>query len=254
MDIRFDGKVAIVTGASLGIGKATALEFAKNGASVVVNYFQSKDSAEQIVEKIKADGGNAIAVRADVSKSQDVQRLINTTLDTFGEKIDILVNNAGSLIERRLIQDMTEELWEETMDVNLKSVYLCSSAIIPIMKKNNYGRIINLSSIAARNGGSVSATHYSSAKSAVLTFTKGLAKELANTGITVNGVAPGVITTPFHEKFSTTEIRDGFIKMIPLGREGTPEEIAYVILFLASEYSSYMLGETIEVNGGMWMD
>ena len=254
MKIKFDGKVVIITGASLGIGKATALEFAKSGASVVVNYFQSKEAAEQIVENIKTSGGKAVAIQADVSKSQDVQRLVKTTQDTFGERIDILVNNAGSLIERRSIQDMTEELWDETMDVNLKSVYLCSNAIIPIMKKNKYGRIINISSIAARNGGGIGATHYSASKAAVLTFTKGLAKELANTGITVNAVAPGVITTPFHDKFSTTEIREGFKKIIPLGREGTPEEIAYVILFLASDYSSYMLGETIEVNGGMWMD
>jgi len=254
MDIRFDGQVAIVTGASLGIGKATALEFAKSGASVVVNYFQSKDSAEEIVEKIKTDGGKAVAVQADVSKSEDVHRLFKTTQDTFGERVDILVNNAGSLIARRSIQEMADELWDETMDLNVKSVYLCSHAIIPIMKKYNYGRIINISSIAARNGGGVGATHYSSAKAAVLTFTKGLAKELAKTGIMVNGVAPGVITTPFHDKFSTKEIRDNFKKAIPLGREGTAEEIAYVILFLASEFSSYMIGETIEVNGGLWMD
>jgi len=254
MNIRFDDKVVIVTGASLGIGKATALEFAKSGASVVVNYFQSKDSAEQIVKKINSDGGKAVAVQADVSKSEDVQQLIKITQDTFGERIDILINNAGSLIERRSIQEMTEDLWNETMDVNLKSVYLCSNAIIPLMKKNNYGRIINISSIAARNGGGVGATHYSASKAAVLTFTKGLAKELANTGITVNAVAPGVITTPFHDKFSTKEIRNGFKKAIPLGREGTPEEIAWAVLFLASEFSSYMLGETIEVNGGLWMD
>ena len=254
MNIQFKNKVAIVTGASLGIGKETALGFAKAGASVVVNYFQSKESANQIVEKIKSVGGNAVAVQADVSKSEDVDRLINTTQDTFGEKIDILLNNAGSLLERRTMQDMTEELWDKTMDVNLKSVFLCCNAIIPIMKRQKYGRIINISSIAARNGGGVGATHYSAAKSAVLTFTKGLAKELANTGVTVNGVAPGVIATPFHDKFSTKEIREGFKKMIPLGREGTPEEVAHVILFLASEFSSYILGETIEVNGGMWMD
>jgi 3-oxoacyl-[acyl-carrier protein] reductase len=253
MNIRFDGKVVIVTGASLGIGKATALEFARSGASVVVNYFHSQDSAQQIVEQIKSEGGAAFAFQADVSSDADVDRLVGTTIEMYGN-IDILINNAGSMIERRPMEQMTEALWQETLDVNLKSVYLCCNAVVPVMKRNSFGRIINVSSIAARNGGGWGATHYSTAKAGVLTFTKGLAKELAQTGITVNGVAPGVINTPFHEKFSSKEVREGLKKNIPLGREGEAKEIAYVILFLASEYSSYILGETIEVNGGMWMD
>lgn len=254
MDIRFDGKVVIVTGASLGIGSATGLEFARSGASVIVNYNRSEAAAKDVIDKIKSEGGTAFAVQADVSKARDVERLVRTTLNTYGNRIDILVNNAGSMIERRPQVDMTEELWDECMAVNLKSVFLCSHAVIPIMKENGSGRIINVSSIAARNGGGPGAGHYSAAKGGVLTFTKSLAKELANTGITVNGVAPGVIGTPFHDKFSSRDVRESFKKVIPLGREGKPEEIAYAILFLASDYASFILGETIEINGGHLMD
>ena len=149
---------------------------------------------------------------------------------------------------------MTEDLWDECMAVNVKSVYLCTQAVLPYMKKQGHGRIINLSSIAARNGGGIGVTHYSSSKAAVLTMTKGLAKELADTGITVNAIAPGVINTPFHDKYSPRELREQFKKLIPLAREGEAEEIAYAILFLASDYANFILGETIEINGGQLMD
>ncbi|TFG95869.1 MAG: 3-oxoacyl-ACP reductase FabG [Calditrichales bacterium] len=254
MEIRFDNKVVIVTGASLGIGKATAIEFGKAGASVVVNYNRSKESALDVVETIKSAGGKAIAVQADVSRADQVKTLIEKTVAAFGSRIDILVNNAGSLLERRTIEDMTEDLWDECMEVNIKSVYLCTQAVMPYMKKQNYGRIINLTSIAGRNGGGVGASHYSSSKAAVLTLTKGMAKELIPYGIIVNAVAPGVINTPFHDKFSTKELRESFVKMIPVGREGEAEEIAWPILFLASDYATFIVGETLEVNGGQLMD
>jgi len=254
MDIRFDGQVTLVTGASTGIGAATAIKFARSGASVVVNYNRSKNAANQVISTIEAEGGNAIAIQADVTKTKHVERLVATTRDSFGDRIDILVNNAGSLVERCTLENMSEALWDEVINLNLKSVFLCTHAVLPIMKKNGFGRIINVSSIAARNGGGPGTPHYAAAKAGVLTLTKNLAKQLANDNITVNNVAPGIITTPFHDQFSTPEIRQGFLERIPLGREGSPEEVAYSILFLASKFADYITGETIEINGGMLMD
>ncbi len=253
MDIRFDGKVALITGSGTGIGRATAIEFARNGAGVVVNYNVSAPAANEVIDFIKAEGGKAIAVQADITRKKDVDRLIQTALDTF-HGIDILVNNAGTLVERKTIEATSEELWDKIMDVNLKSVYLCTQAVIPIMKKKGSGRIINVTSVAARNGGGLGAGHYSAAKAGVLTLTKNLAKELAPTGILVNGISPGVIATRYHDIFTSPENRANAIKSIPLGREGKPEEVAYAILFLASEFATYILGETLEINGGIWMD
>jgi 3-oxoacyl-[acyl-carrier protein] reductase len=254
MNIRFDNKNVIVTGASTGIGRATAIEFARSGAKVVVNFYHSPEAANEVVDTIKSEGGEAIAVQADVSKTSDVDNLIKQSIDYFGDRIDILVNNAGGLLERKPIMDVDEGLWDECFDLNVKSVFLCCQAVVPVMKKQRHGKIVNVSSIAARNGGGPGATHYSTSKSAVLTFTKGLAKELARTGITVNNVAPGIITTPFHDKFTPKETRENLNKMIPVGREGTAQETAWSILFLASNYADYIVGETLEVNGGLLMD
>jgi len=253
MDIRFDSRVVIVTGASTGIGAATAIAFGKSGASVVVNYHSSRAAAENVVKTIEETGGKAIAVQADVTRKVEVDRLVQTTLDHFG-KIDILVNNAGGMVGRNTLEEMTERLWNQVMDLNLKSVYLCTQAVLPYMKKKKFGRIVNVSSIAARNGGGPGAGHYSATKAGVIALTKNWARELAATGIMVNAVAPGIINTPFHDKYTTPEVRKKFLDGIPLKREGKPEEIAYVILFLASDFASYILGETIEVNGGMLMD
>ena len=254
MDIRFDSKNVIVTGASTGIGRATALEFARCGANVVLNYFHSKKEAEEAVDIITSEGGKAMAIKADVSDTSQVQNLIKQSINYFGERIDVLVNNAGGLLERTPIMEVTEELWDACFDLNMKSVFLCCRAVVPVMKNHGSGKIINVSSIAARNGGGPGASHYSTTKSAVLTFTKGLAKELASTGITVNNVAPGVISTPFHDKFTPKDVRENFKKAIPLGREGTAREVAWSILFLASDYASYIVGETLEINGGLLMD
>jgi 3-oxoacyl-[acyl-carrier protein] reductase len=254
MNINFAGKTALITGASTGIGAATALEFGRCGASVVVNYNRSAHEADKVVNSIRSAGGHAVAIQADVSRADQVKKLVEQTAGEFNDKIDILVNNAGSLLERKTFEEMDEALWDQCFNLNTKSVYIVSQSVLPYMKKHNYGRIINVSSIAARNGGSVGAGHYSSAKAAVSCFTKNMAKELAGTGITVNGVSPGIITTPFHDQFTSDELRSKFKTMIPLNREGTPQEVAYTILFLASEFANFILGEMIEINGGQLMD
>jgi 3-oxoacyl-[acyl-carrier protein] reductase len=253
MDIRFDDKSVLVTGASSGIGRATAVEFAKAGARVVVHYFESKNAAEEVVKNIKEGGGEATAIRADVSRKEDARSLVEETSRLYGS-IHVLVNNAGSLIQRENLETMEESLWDRVMDVNLKSIFYVSQAVIPIMKSQKYGKIINLTSIAARMGGGVGAGHYSAAKGAILTLTKNMAKELAPYHIYVNALSPGIIDTRFHERFTSRELFNKFKEQVVLKRAGTSEECAYPILFLASDYASYILGETIEVNGGQLMD
>lgn len=253
MNIRFDDKVVLVTGASTGIGAATAIEFGKSGAKVVVNYHTSKEAADSVVQKISGEGGQAISVQADVTQKAGVNKLVQKTQETYGT-IDILVNNAGGLIGRSPLAEMSETLWDRVFELNMKSVFLVTQAVLPIMKEKKYGRIVNVASIAGRNGGGPGAGHYSATKAALISLTKSLAKELADSGIRVNAVNPGVITTPFHDKFTAPDVRENFKKIIPMKREGKPQEIAWPILFLASDYAGYILGESIEVNGGMLME
>jgi 3-oxoacyl-[acyl-carrier protein] reductase len=253
MKICFENKVALITGASTGIGAATAKEFGKSGAKVVVNYNSSKDAANAVVEEITSSVGEAIAVQADVTKKVEVDKLVKEALNKFGT-LDILVNNTGGLVGRSTFSEMTENLWNNVLELNMTTVFLVTHAVLPIMKRKKYGRIINVASIAGRNGGGPGAGHYSATKAALIALTKNLAKEVINDGILVNAVNPGVITTPFHDKFTTPAVRENFKKIIPLSREGTPEEIAWPILFLASDYASYIVGEAIEINGGMLMD
>lgn len=247
------GKVAIVTGAASGIGRATVQAFVNCGAAVTINFNRNESGAELLRKQITDSGGKVITVRADVTKAADVEALIKKTKDEFGA-VDVLVNNAGSLIERLRILDMSEERWDQVIDLNLKSAYLCSKAVAPTMIEQKSGVIINLSSIAGRNGGALGSMHYAAAKGGLISFTKGLAKELAPHGIRVNAVAPGVIDTPYHEQFSTPEMMKNYVSAIPLGRVGTSEDVAKVIAFLASDAAAYLIGETIEVNGGMYMD
>jgi len=251
--IDLSGKVALVTGASSGIGHATALALAASGARVAINYHRNEAGAEEARRNIAATGRQAIIVQGDVTRAADVDALVQRAQTELGP-IDILVNNAGSLIERLRLQELSEERWDQAMDLNLKSAFLCSKAIAGSMTERNAGAIINVSSIAGRNGGALGSIHYSAAKGGLIAFTKGLAKELAPFGVRVNAVAPGVIDTPYHEQFSTAEMMKTFASMIPLGRVGTAAEVARVIVFLASEAASYLCGETIEINGGMLMD
>jgi len=247
------GKVAIVTGASSGIGQATAEALANCGAAIAVNFHSNENGAKASCRKIVGNGGKAVAIRADVTIAAEVDNLVRRTTKELGP-VDIMVNNAGSLIERLRLLEMSEARWDQVVDLNLKSAFICSKAVAPSMIERKTGTIINLSSIAGRNGGALGSIHYSSAKGGLISFTKGLAKELAPFGVRVNAVSPGVIDTPYHEQFSSPEMMKNYVNAIPLGRVGTSEDVAKVIVFLASDAAGYLVGETIEVNGGMYMD
>ena len=241
------GKVALITGASSGIGAATAEVFAELGAKIAIGYHRNREGAE----KVRAKTG-ATAIHADVRDPAGIRALIESTTAALGP-IDILVNNAGSLVERLKIREITVEKWDNILDLNLKSAMLCSQAVAPSMIERKSGAIVNIVSIAGRNGGGPGAGPYAVAKGGLITFTKSLAKELAPHGIRVNAVSPGVIDTPFHEVFSTPETIRGFVAAIPMGRTGTPLECATAIAFLASDAAAYIAGETLEVNGGQLM-
>lgn len=245
----FTGKTVLVTGASSGIGWHAARMFAQSGARVLAHYHRNSEGAA----KLKAEG-DVVTVQADLSASGGLDPVAAAVKERFAGRVDILVNNAGSLVRRVRILEMDEALWDTVMNLNLKSAFLCVRAFLPGMVERKDGVIINISSIAGRNGGGPGATAYAAAKGALITFTKGLAKECAPLGVRVNAVAPGVIDTPFHQQFSTKEVIDNFIKAIPAGRMGSAEEVADTILFLASARARYLIGETIEVNGGMLMD
>jgi len=246
------GKVALITGASSGIGAATAAVLADLGARVAIGYHRNEAGAERVRQSILDAGGKAIAIRSDLRRADEISALVGRAATELGP-INILVNNAGSLIERMPLREQTEKLWDDVLNLNLKSAMLCSQAVAASMIEHKTGAIINLGSIAGRNGGGPGAGAYSVAKGALITFTKSLAKELAPHGVRVNAISPGVIDTPFHEVFSTPEMIRGFVGMIPLGRVGTPLECATVIAFLVSDAASYVVGETIEVNGGQLM-
>jgi len=250
--LELTGKVALVTGASSGIGAATAAVLADLGAHVAVGYFHNERGAVQVVEAIAQSGGRALALRADVSLASEIPPLVESVERSLGP-IDILVNNAGSLVKRQPLRELTEELWDEVLDLNLKSAAFCSRAVAPGMIERRRGAIVNVVSIAGRNGGGPGAGPYSTAKGGLIAFTKALARELAPHGVRVNAVSPGVIDTPFHEVFSTPEMIANFVKGIPLGRTGTSLECATAIAFLASGAASYIVGETLEVNGGQLM-
>jgi NAD(P)-dependent dehydrogenase (short-subunit alcohol dehydrogenase family) len=246
------GKVALVTGASSGIGAATARIFADLGARVAFTYHNNEKGAEQVRADVEKNGGKALVIKADVRNSKEVQSMIDRTGKELGP-IDLLINNAGSLVERQRIAQITDDRWNEILNLNLTSVMECCRIVAPSMAERKTGSIVNIVSIAGRNGGGPGALAYSTSKGALITFTKGLARELAPQGVRVNAVSPGVIDTPFHEVFSTPEMIRNFVTTVPMGRTGTSEECATAIAFLASNAASYITGETIEVNGGQLM-
>ncbi|TWI55124.1 3-oxoacyl-[acyl-carrier-protein] reductase [Halalkalibacter nanhaiisediminis] len=243
------GKVAIVTGASRGIGRATAIELARNGANVVVNYAGSKEKAEQVVVEIKELGVDALAIQADIANSEQVTEMVKEAIDTFG-RVDILVNNAG-ITKDNLIMRMKEEEWDAVINTNLKGVFNCSKAVTRQMMKQRYGRIINVASVVATLGNAGQA-NYVAAKAGVIGLTKTMARELANRNIHVNAVAPGFIETDMTDELGE-DVKGQLLTQIPLATLGKPEHIARVVRFLASADADYMTGQTLHVDGGMVM-
>lgn len=245
-------RVALITGASSGIGAATAEVLADLGARVALGYHNNAAGASAVRDRIRAAGGQAVALQADVRRGSEVTALVQRAAAELGP-IDILINNAGSLVARLPLGQITEAQLLDIFALNLNSAVLAAQAVVPTMLERRRGTIVNVVSIAGHNGGGPGAGAYASAKAALTAYTKSMAKELAPQGIRVNAIAPGVIDTPFHEVFSTPETIAKFVTTIPLGRVGTSHECATAIAFLVSDAASYIVGETLEVNGGQLM-
>lgn len=246
---KLEGKVAVVTGASRGIGRSIALKLADEGAKVVVNYSGSQAKAEEVVATIQENGGEAVAVQASVSKTEEVSALMDVAVKTFGS-LDILVNNAG-ITRDNLLMRMKEDEWDDVLDTNLKGVFLCTKAVTRQMMKQRAGRIINISSIVGVAGNAGQA-NYVAAKAGVIGLTKTTAKELASRNILVNAIAPGFIETEMTEQLPE-DIKQGMLTQIPLAKLGQPEDIAKAVAFLASDDANYMTGQTLHIDGGMVM-
>jgi 3-oxoacyl-[acyl-carrier protein] reductase len=247
------GNVALITGGSTGIGRATALLLAKQGADIAINYLASQEQAEQVKKEVLAQGRKAIALPANVASKAEVDGMVRRVVEELG-RIDILVNNAGTLVTRSPLASMPEEVWDRAMAVNLKGVFLCSQAVIGGMIERGYGRLVNIASVGVFTGGGGGGSHYVAAKGGVVAFTRALAMELAGHGIRVNAIAPGIIDTPFHLKFSTPEAVQKRVKGLPLRRAGTAEEIARAVLFLVDDECGYITGQTVTIDGGMAMN
>jgi 3-oxoacyl-[acyl-carrier protein] reductase len=243
-------RIAIVTGGGRDIGRAISITLARCGASVVVNYNESLREAEETVGLITNDGGTALAVAADVRTDAGVRLLVNETRRRFGDRIHVLVNNAGGIVGRRPITEVDADFIDRVMDVNVKSTILMTAAVLPHMPAG--GAVVNMASIAARHGGGEGSVVYGASKGAVLTMTRGMAREFAERGIRVNCVSPGLIATRFHDTFTTPESRATTVARTPLGREGTAEDVAGAVAFLASDAAAFITGDSIEINGGLW--
>lgn len=246
--MKVQGKVAIVTGGARDLGRAISVKLAAEGAKVCVNYFDNEDDAKETLGIITNAGGEAIIVQGDMTKADDVKRLVGETVKAFGEKIDILVNVVGGIVGRKKITEQDEKWYDFLMDVNMRSCWLCTREVVPYM--GDGASIVNFSSLAARDGGGPGASMYATAKAAVMTFTRAMAKELGPQGIRCNALCPGTIATSFHDRFNTPENRERMKQGYPLRREGTAQEVADLVCYLASSESSYLTGTNIDINGG----
>ncbi len=247
---QLNGKVAIVTGASRDIGRAVAVELARRGAKVAVNFRTDEAAADAIVSEIEQAGGKAIKVQADVTVAGDVERLVDETRKEFGDRIDFLVNVAGGLVERRPLAEMDEDFFNHVMQLNMTSIFLVTKAVAPHMPEGS--AIVNFSSQAGRDGGGPGACAYATSKGAVMTFTRAMAKELGPRGIRVNALCPGMIATTFHDTFTKDEVRKSVAATTPLRRQGNSEEVATAVAWLVSDESSFVTGANIDINGGMF--
>jgi 3-oxoacyl-[acyl-carrier protein] reductase len=245
-----ESKIAIVTGGSRDIGRAVSETIAAQGAKVVVNYFNNAADGDATVAAIKKAGGEAIAVKGDMTRQADVDNLVAETCKTFGDTIDILVNVVGGLVARKPLAEMDEEFFEYVMKLNVTSAFLTTQAVVPHMV--NGGSIVNFSSQAGRDGGGPGAIAYATAKGAIMTFTRGMAKELGPSNIRVNCVCPGMISTTFHDTFTKDEVRANVAAATPLRREGQAKEVADLAAYLVSPASSFITGAGVDINGGMF--
>jgi 3-oxoacyl-[acyl-carrier protein] reductase len=247
--MKLKDKVAIVTGGGRDIGKSVSLQLAAEGAKVAVNYRSDDAAAKATVAEIEAAGGTAILVQADVTKPEDVRKLVDETVAAFGQRVDVLVNVAGGMVARKTLADMDEAFFDHVMELNLKSAFLVTKAVLPHLGEGS--TIVNLSSLAGRDGGGPGASIYATAKGALMTFTRSMAKELGPQGIRVNALCPGLIGTSFHDTFSKPEGRKAVAGNTPLRREGHPDEVASAVVFLASNDSAFLTGVNLDINGGL---
>lgn len=242
-------KVAIVTGGARDIGRAVSIKLAQEGARVVVNYFDNKAQAEETLAQIESFGGTGMIVHGDMTKESDVNTVVAEALNAYGDEINVLVNVAGGLVARKKLEEMDEDFFNFVMKLNMNTVFLMTKAVVPHMKEGS--SIVNFASQAGRDGGGPGATAYSTAKGAVMTFTRSMAKELGPQGIRVNALCPGMIATTFHDTFTKDQVRTNVANGTPLRREGEAVEVANLVACLASSETSFVTGTNIDINGGL---